>query len=194
VLSRLHFPRSPFVLFYLICRHDCFFLEFTLLVLAALRLDQFAIRPIRLPITAYVRTEFNVVNTHSRSCGRSNSFLHPSTTQVRKVPIILGRGEGGARVGATATFAAAINSWVTFSISLTLPILHTAAYLIARKPLGCRYMRSAYVVTSYLSARKQRSWSIELIPISNPCYFNDQRHYVTFFNFHQLQMHPKIRI
>lgn len=79
-------------------------------------------RPVcRLPITMYVRTELNVVNTHSAQWPNSilYSWLRPKFRKFRS----FGKG--------AATFAAAINSWVTFPISLTLPISHTAAHLIA---------------------------------------------------------------
>lgn len=46
--------------------------------------------------------------------GSRSGLLRPDTAKVWKVSIIRG-------CGATATFAAAINSWVTFPISLTLP-------------------------------------------------------------------------
>lgn len=119
----------------------------------------------------YVRTELNVVDTHihTEASARESKWSPPDTTKVREVPIIRGRG-------ATATFAAAINSWVTFLISLTPPDIAYGSLFNRRAGLSgglppvrihihlvCARVAMNYI---YLARKRNPECRIDSLPIS----------------------------
>jgi len=90
-----------------------------------------------------VRTEFNVVNTHSDRA----------------------EGQMASSIPVRAKFGKFRSFWKgdhVPDIAYAPPILHTAAYLIARKPSGwvsaCIYaMRPTYVAMNYLCMKTTKS-------------------------------------